>query len=191
MQTERPLTPKERYDLEIKSINRSNAEVNGLDPDIEEQVDEIMEQTEGERVLVPNESETQKTLDKSMGDVKVNNVPSDSQKQDQITAQKCMAAYAQLQNSKKSQLSKEERVLLTNLMGKFKKKEVANPILVHLLQQKNEQTEALNFKQNQVRETNRKILESMTEMANMVVQVNTKLDFLDSQILDLVRQEKP
>lgn len=124
-------TPKERFDEEMKQMNKDIAENN---PNIDQETDAIMEQLEDEEI------------DKSMGDVKE---PIAQQSNDEMTdeqfqnlKEKKEIGNVLKEMSKTSTLGRSEKLsvkqveTMQKLLKLFQKNLIDDPVLKHLLEKK-------------------------------------------------------
>ena len=194
--------PKKAYD---QIMSQAAADVAATKGDEEEEkadmsefqkeIDEIDEDADEAEDEIPAEEEL-KEIDKSMGEEKIpvqqKVEMTIEQHQKQKVAQAQQEAIKNLMAMKKSgaqHLTQEQVKTMTLVLAKLEKKQITNPVLMHLALEKVKLSKTFIETQVKAKELQQQMLNKISELTNGIVKTKGAIENIDQQILDLVNQD--
>lgn len=203
MSQEKPneeLSPKQKFDLTMKQVNKDNAEARGEeDPDESEEdlraFEEEDESEEDDESEASDDGEAEvRSIDKNLGQEKLpvtEMTVGEHQKSQVAAAQKrAVTSLMELKSSAKTNLKPEEIRIVQMIVAGVAAGKVKDPVLVHLVNQKAKKVEDFKKAQEEIGKLQQRLLNDISTATNEVVKCKGVIESLDAQILEVAANTK-
>jgi len=172
--------PRDRFKREMEEINKKTNQVNGIEED-----DEL--QNEVDQELENLEMELEK-VDKNMGSysepVTMSKEEYDKSKEFEMHNK----ALAQFKKANVEHLSNEDKKDMQKMIDMYKNKELENPILKHLMEQKGILSKEYIEDSEKVGTMYKTLLKEMTDLTSNIMKLKGAIENVDKNMLMVYRK---
>ena len=191
MNEERQLTPKERFDAEMKGINNTISNKNANEKEAgysDEEVQELDQQCEAVDEAIKNlPDEEEVEIDKNMGDTSISMTREQFGKQQlEEEKQKLLKQMTSVGGMVHDKLTAKQKELLHAVLEDTKNGVIKDPVLTHLINKKLEIAKRQIVLSTEIKETQETILKKLSELTREAASNRNAIDVFNEEILSIL-----